>query len=391
MKLLYLMYRFPYPLDKGDKLRAFNFIRELSKYYEIDLISIIDEKVYETAKKIVKKYVKTIYEIHFSKLKLIKNLLLNLFNGKPFQNAFVYDKSIKKQIEKIIGNGKYDYAICLMVRPADYFKGIQIRKMLDYQDALSVGFERRSRKSNLLGRFFYQTEAKRLRKYEQDIFDEFDDKIIITEEDRKYINRDDKEKIVVVPNGIDLDYFLPNNNVERTIDLLFVGNMQYEPNVLCVKYIVQEILPIIQKSKPDVTFMIAGADPKNEVLELKRENIIITGRLDDIRDAYSQGKVFLAPMQTGTGLQNKLLEAMAMRLPVVTSELCNKAINAKENYEILIGRNTEEYAQHCLNLLNNRSLRDAITENALNFVKKNYSWERNVSIIKELIEKFANA
>jgi len=96
-------------------------------------------------------------------------------------------------------------------------------------------------------------------------------------------------------------------------------------------------------------------------------------------------------MQTSTGLQNKLLEAMAMRLPIVTSELCNKAINAKKNYEILIGRNTEEYAQHCLNLLNNSSLRDAITENALNFVKNNYSWERNVSIIKELIEKFANA
>jgi len=384
------MYRFPFPLDKGDKLRAFNFIRELSKYYEIDLLSIVDEKVDDLSKEIVKKYVKKIYEIKFSRLKIIKNLFLNLFNGKPFQNAFVYDKSIKKQVENIIENGGYDYAICLMIRPADYLKGIRIRKMLDYQDALSIGFERRSKKSNFWGRFFYQTEANRLRKYEQKIFDEYDDKIIITAEDRQYINRDDKEKIVVVPNGIDLAFFLPKNNVEKKIDLLFVGNMQYEPNVLCVKYIVQKILPIIQKSKSDVTLMIAGADPKNEVLELQRENVIITGRLNDIREAYSQGKVFLAPMQTGTGLQNKLLEAMAMRLPVVSSELCNKAINAKENIEILIGRKPEEYAQHCINLLNNSLLRDTISENALNFVKTNYSWGKNVSILKDLIDKFAN-
>ncbi|MEJ5244944.1 MAG: glycosyltransferase [Bacteroidota bacterium] len=389
MKLLYLMYRFPYPLDKGDKLRAFHFIKHLSKYHEIDLLSIIDEKIDDESRDILKMYVNNIFEIKFSKLKLVKNLLLNLFNGKPFQNAFVYDKSIKKQVERIIKSEKYDYAICLMIRPADYLKGIKIRKMLDYQDALSIGFERRSKKNKLFGRFFYQKEANRLRNYEVEIFDEFEDKIIITEEDRKYINRDDREKIVVVPNGIDLDFFMPLKNFERKFDLLFVGNMQYEPNVLCVKYIVNEILPIIQKAKPDTTIMIAGADPKNEVLALKRKNVIITGRLDDIREAYSQGKVFLAPMQTGTGLQNKLLEAMAMRLPVVTSELCNKAIQAKDNVEILIGRNPEEYAQHCINLLNNSTFSNTISENAYNFVKTNYSWEKNVRILNSIIDNSA--
>lgn len=386
-KILYLMYRFPYPLDKGDKLRAFNFIKELSKNYELQLISIIDEDIDPSWINIVKKYVAKIHLINFSKKKLFKNIVLNLFNGKPFQNAFVYDKKIQKEIQKIIDNEKFDYAICLMVRASEYLDKINVRKILDYQDTLSIGFKRRAEKSKFIKKLFYMIEAKRLENFEKKIFDKYNIKLIITEEDRKYINHKDKEQIIVVPNGIDLEYFSAKTAEKRDFDLLFVGNMQYEPNILCVKYIVSQIFPLILKHRPNAKLMIAGADPTDEIKRLQNDNVVITGRLDDIREAYLRGKVFLAPLNTGTGLQNKLLEAMAMQVPVVTSELCNKALNAKENYEILIGRTPKEYANHCLNLLNNEEIYYKIQANAYSFVKSNFSWEKNVQILKNFIDK----
>ena len=386
MKILYLMYRFPYPLDKGDKLRAFNFIKQLSKNHEIYLVSIIDEIIEPQWLEILKKYTTKIYLVKQSKIKLIKNLLVNLFNGKPLQNAFVYDKALKNQIKTIIEETECDIAICLMVRPAEYLIGTKIKKILDYQDALSIGFERRSKKSSFPRSLFYKMEAERLKKFERFLFDKFDLKLIITDEDKKHINHQDKYKIVVIQNGIDTSYFTPELDTKRDIDILFVGNMQYEPNILCVKYIVNEILPRIKLHKSNIKLMIAGAEPTKEVQSLADEDVIITGKLDDIRQAYNRGKIFLAPMQTGTGLQNKLLEAMAMKLPVVTSELCNKALLAKENEQILIGRSPSEYAEHCIELLNDSFLYEKISNNGYNFVINNFSWEHNIKKLNELID-----
>lgn len=386
MKILYLMYRFPYPLDKGDKLRAFNFIKQLSKDHEIYLVSIIDEIIQPQWQEIVSKFAKKIFLVKQSRIKLIKNIFLNLLNGKPLQNAFVFDKSLKKQVDKIIKETNCDIAISLMVRPAEYLLEQKIKKVLDYQDALSIGFTRRSQRNSFPKSLFYKEEAKRLRKYENFLFDKFDAKLIITEEDKKCIDHKDKASIYVIPNGIDTSYFSPENDVEKDIDILFVGNMQYEPNILCVKYIASEIFPKIKLSKPDAKFMIAGAEPTKEVQALANESIIITGRLDDIREAYKRGKIFLAPMQTGTGLQNKLLEAMAMKIPVVTSELCNKALYAKENDEILIGRSTEQYVEHFMSLLRDKSFYDKIRINGFNFVLQNFSWEENIKKLKDLLE-----
>jgi glycosyltransferase involved in cell wall biosynthesis len=163
--------------------------------------------------------------------------------------------------------------------------------------------------------------------------------------------------------------------------------MSYPPNVNAVEYIAKELMPLLIKRKPNIKLLIAGATPSNSVKALSNENIHISGWLDDIRDAYNDASVFLAPLQIGTGLQNKLLEAMSMELPCITSKLANNALKAKHNEEILIGQTPEEYVEAVFRLIENQELKNEIIKNGKRFVMQTYNWN---SITKNLENDFFN-
>ena len=122
--------------------------------------------------------------------------------------------------------------------------------------------------------------------------------------------------------------------------------------------------------------MLAGAKPDNKVKVLESEKVKVSGWMDDIRDAYASSKVFIAPMRIGTGLQNKLLEAMSMKIPSITTPLANDALQAKNGKEILIGNDATGLAQHIIDLLSNKKLNDEIAEAGYNFVHQHYSWDK---------------
>ncbi|HRT53360.1 MAG TPA: glycosyltransferase, partial [Flavobacteriales bacterium] len=173
----------------------------------------------------------------------------------------------------------------------------------------------------------------------------------------------------------------------RTHDLLFTGNMNYPPNIDSVLYLVHRVLPLVRRERPDTSLLISGVDPTPRVRELAKDDPLITvsGRVPDIRDAYAAATVFAAPMQIGTGLQNKLLEAMAMRMPCVTSALANNAVGAVPGESILIGGTPEEYAAHIVRLLGDEPERARIAENGFRFVRENFDWERNAEALDRLI------
>ncbi len=386
MNILYVMYRFPYPLDRGDKLRAFNQIKFLSKSNKIFLCSITNDFVTEAEINILKQYCENIFIFSIPQSKIYINFLKNLILQKPIQNAYVFDKNIDKKINEIITDKNIDHAISLMVRPADYLANKKIKTTLDYQDTLSIGFKRRSESLGFFKKIVYKLEALLLKKYEHDLFDKFDNKIIITDEDRTLFPHPERENIQIVGNGIDLDYFTPKS-LEKTYDLIFVGNMSYEPNIVSMHYLVNNIFPLIKKEMPQVKLLIAGADPVESVKKLASDDIVVSGRIDDIRQAYDSGKIFIAPMQLGTGLQNKLLEAMAMCLPVITSELCNKALGGTEGKHLLIGRSDKEYVDYCIELLTNPAKAEKLAHEAYIFVKENFSWEAINAELERIISK----
>ena len=224
-------------------------------------------------------------------------------------------------------------------------------------------------------------EYHRLKRYEAAIFDDFDVKTIISEPDRTLFPHEKRNEILIIPNGVDHDYFKPQE-CEKRYDLVFTGNMSYPPNVNAVEYLAEEIMPVVWKTLPETKLYIAGATPDPKVKKAASDKIIVSGWLDDIRDAYAKSRVFIAPMRIGTGLQNKLLEAMSMRLPAITSPLANASLGAKPNEEILIGSNAEEVAQHIITLLTDKEKAERLAQAGFDFTNRVYDWGKATAIME---------
>lgn len=248
-------------------------------------------------------------------------------------------------------------------------------------DALSAGIKRRIDLQPFYKKWLFKTEAKRLAKYEREIFDYFENKTIISEQDKLLIQHPDSKNIVCIPNGIDESFF-QTQSLNKNVDLVFVGNMSYPPNIEAVSYINSQLLPQLN----NVKLLISGASPAKQIQQIANSNaaIELTGWVDDIRTSYARGKIFIAPMFIGTGMQNKLLEAMAIGLPCITTPLANNAIKATHRTNILVAETKADFIQYIQELLHNEDLRNLIGKNAQNFIKENYSWETSTNKLVKL-------
>ena len=383
MKIFVLLPRFPYPLEKGDKLRAYNQVKYLSKNHEIHLCALSDIAIESNHIKAIESFCKSVHVVKLSRCSIIFNLLWAFFSGKPLQVGYFYSWKANRKIQNLISMIQPDHIYCQLIRVAEYVKNIDIPKTLDYQDVFSKGVERRKQTSPFYWKPVLQLEYKRLLKYEHEVFSWFNNKTIISKPDRDFIPHPEKEKIEIVINGVDTEFFKPIP-IDKEYDLVFIGNMGYPPNINAAEYLVKKILPIVRQTKPNIKLVLAGASPHPSVLALKGKNVHITGWVEDIRECYAKAKIFIAPMQIGTGLQNKLLEAMAMKIPSITSPLANFALEAKNGKEILVGNSTREYAGHIIQLLDNTDLMDAIANNGYSFVHRNYNWDAATNKLENL-------
>lgn len=385
MKILFLLSRFPYPLSKGDSLRAFHQMRELSQQAEVAVFAVSDRNI------LPKEYTKLAFlhqiEIfRLGKMGIIKRLFAAFFQQIPFQIAYFYSKKAQKALDKFIEKEKPDVIFCQLARMAKYAESIPANiKILDYQDAFSAGLQRRISKSPFYYRPFLKVEYQRMLQFEASIFDKFPIKTIISEPDRQLISHPQKAEIHLLPNGVQCDIFAPNFAIEKKHDLLFVGNMAYPPNINCVEYLVNETLPFLIKDFPNLSFAIAGINPAPQVRALASKNVLVTGFVPDMRDYYNGSRIFVAPMQIGIGLQNKLLEAMAMQMPCITSSLANKALGATPNVHLFVCDSPESIAEKVAFLLQNPLFAAEMGKKARAFVLEKYSWEGQNEVLLDLI------
>jgi len=385
VRILFLTSRFPYPLEKGDKLRAFYQIAGLSRRHEIILVSVSDQPVSEEHFNELKPFCKKIVLHQIGKGKQIRNIIRAFLSGKPFQVEYFFDKELKRKIALIIKEDKPDAVFCQLVRMAEYVKDENhITKTLDYQDAFSKGYERMAERSSLFMKIPLRMEHKRLAKYEGEVFDKFDHKIIISEQDRKLISHLNNNQIQIIPNGVDFDYWHPTDE-EKKYDMIFAGNMNYPPNIESALFIANEVMPLLLKKKEDVRLVIAGANPSKEILKLNSDHIIVTGWVDDMRIYFAQSKIHLAPMLISIGLQNKILQAMAMKIPCIVSTLANNAIHAPAGDCLLIADNPKEYVDAILYLLDDKEAADRLAESSFQFVLNNFGWDKVVRQMEEII------
>lgn len=388
MKVFVLLSRIPYPLEKGDKLRAWHHIQEMARTHDVYLACLSDSKPHPDALEKLKTVCKGVRFYQLNKIGIIWRLFSGFFSRKPFQVKYFYSYWVNKKIQAYLKNVQPDHIFAQLIRVSEYVKNNHnIPKTLDYMDALSKGMERRMNISKGIKKWFFRTEAKRLLEYENLIFDYFENKAIISEQDRQLIYHPDQKKIVIISNGVDTDYFSPQLTNKKN-KLLFNGNMSYAPNVDCAIYIAQKILPGLKQRGIAANLLISGANPLPSIKNLSSESITVSGWMDDIRDAYNSSEIFIAPMKIGTGLQNKLLEAMAMGLPCITTDLANNALKANPSEEILIGNTDEEIIQAIEQLINNQELYLKISKNGRQFVLNKYNW----SVVTEpLLKLFINS
>ena len=382
MKIFVLLPRIPWPLEKGDKLRAFNQIKQLAQNNEVELCALNEKKANkEEAFKALQPYCISVTFIDISKLSILFNIIKAFFKGLPLQCGYFYNKKTHNKIKSLIEKHKPDMLFGQLLRVAEYIRHEKTPKTIDYQDVFSIGMKRRSEIASFYKKPFFNMEYNRLRRYEHDIFNDFDVKTIISAQDRNLIDHERKNEILIVPNGVDHEYYTPQD-CEKKYDIVFTGNMAYAPNVNAVEYLANHILPLVWKQLPETKLYIAGATPDPRVKKVASEKIIISGWIDDMRDAYAQSRIFIAPMRIGTGLQNKLLEAMSMRLPCITTTLANNPLGAEIDKEILVGNNEHELAQHIITLLTDKEKANTLAQSGYDFVRRVYDWSEATKIME---------
>lgn len=386
MKLLVLLSRFPYPLDKGDKLRAYHQLRYLAQHHEICLFAVTDEEVTARAHALVAPL--CVGGLHVQRLYrpgIARNMAQAFGGGKPFQVGYFYDAAAQRRLDALIEAFRPAHVYCQLIRMAEYLRPYvgQLPMTLDYMDVFSAGMARRANNAPTWQKPVFRLEARRLRAYEAEAFDWFRHRTIISDQDRQLIDHPRREEIHVVLNGIDTDYFRPVAG-EKQYDILFCGNMGYHPNIDAAVFLAEEILPLVQQAGPPARLLIAGTTPAPRVQALASATVTVSGWLADIRQAYASARVFVAPMRVGTGLQNKLLEAMAMQLPCVTTPLANNALRGVADTQLLIGDSAAQLAAHILTLLTDAERATALAKNGNDFVQQQYDWAGSTARTEQL-------
>jgi glycosyltransferase involved in cell wall biosynthesis len=371
MKILFLVSRFPFPLEKGDKLRAFQHLQLMHKLgHEVHLVALSDIPVTNEAMARVSGFCASVHVLPLSKFRIGLNLAAGLFRRLPLQVAYFYSK---------LHAGKI---YCQLIRTAAYVKELDIPgRIIDYQDAFSLGTHQRMLRAPWWIRPLYSREYRLVADYEAKAFHWFNAHLVISEQDRKAMCFENAHSITLLPNGVDTSWFAPGT-ADKKFDITFIGNMNYPPNVDSAVFLVRDIMPKVWKVFPGAKVLIAGANPHPRIQSLSSARIEVSGWVDDIRNCYASARLFAAPMRMGTGLQNKLLEAMSMELAVVTTPLSAIPVGAPPGIGIVSAETADDLGHLIIDLLENGQKRKALGQEGRKFVMNHFSLEHAAKVLQ---------
>ncbi len=400
LKILYICPRMPsLPIragrSQGYRGRAFYQIRELSKNHKITLISFSEDNESAADQRVLKKMCDRLIIIPHNTSTAIRNVVHHLSTSMPLQCAFYQSRRMKEAIVKELSENSYDIIHIQLARMMPYggvLKSVKSDKpiLFDFIDALSLNMKKRLERDRVFFKPFFFYEWYKMKKYENRLKFSFDTAVITSSFDRKCLPY--YKWIKVLPNGVDLDYFHFCDPSQRDrFTIIFTGTMSYFPNIDAVVYFTRYVYPLIRKAVPQVKFKIVGGNPTPIVRKLcsHEKNIEVAGYVEDIVAELGKATVAIAPMLSGSGIQNKILEAMATGTPIVATNLATQAIELKSNRDIIISNDPDGFASAVIKILANRSIRHKLGQNARKVVEKKYSWKiigkRLESIYKDIL------
>lgn len=266
----------------------------------------------------------------------------------------------------------------------------------DSVDCISYLFEQAAKASaSRMGRWMARLELGRTRRYEGKLVRSFDRILITSSLDRQALaalntsgSRASPAPMTVLPNGVDLDYFTPDATPREPALVLFSGKMSYHANVTAALYLVQEIMPLVWRTRPDVQIVLAGKDPPVELRRLAQAhpNVTVTGTVPDLRPYLRTATVAVAPLRYGAGIQNKVLEAMACGAPVVASASAAAGIAATTGKEFLVATDERAFAEHILHLLADPNLQQQLGRAGRKYVEDHHDWEHIAQNLEQIYQ-----
>lgn len=392
--ILYITTRLPYPVIGGDKLRMYNILKQLKlQGHNITLVSLVSSDDDIEAAKEHNEFYTTLITVPFNKNTAYLYAVQALFNDKPFIVQYYYSNKMQKIIDDLIKKEKFDVITGYMIRIAPYLeKHSKKNVIIDFVDAVSMMYERRVKTvTSIWDKFKINIEYNKVKNYEKKCTKLFKKQTVISQFDKEYISRfGNIENIEIIGNGVDVDYYIPQET-KKNNNICFVGSMQYIPNAQAAIYFATEIFPMVKKEIPDAKFKIIGANPRKDLYEAVKdiEGIEITGRVEDVRAYMKDCCVSVCPVKIAGGIQNKILEAMSMGIPVVTTKEGAEGIYA-DNTILQVANSNEDYAQKVIELIRNKEKITAIGEASRNFVIDKFSWNSVGNDINKLINEVTN-
>ncbi len=389
----------PYPPNKGDKIRSYNILKYLSKKNKVSVGFLIDDiKDLKYISKLESQVENIFYDQIKTKVKKIQSAVIAFIQNKPITVPYFYSSQLQTELDKFLDVHPIDTIICSSSPSAEYiFRSRHYQKLrqkthlvMDFIDMDSQKWLQYSQKENFPLSFIFKREAKTLLEYEKRIEKEFDQLIIVSDAEKElFRDHVPTSKLQAISNGVDLEFFNPayqSQNKLSSPSLVFTGAMDYWPNIDGAIWFTEQVLPLIKQRYPQVRFYLVGSKPSPELMKLEKTGeIIVTGFVDDIRDFIQQADICVIPLRIARGIQNKVLEAMAMGKIVVSTPEAAEGLNIDIEQDICIQKDANSFANSVISLLSDKETSDRIGENARKAVENNYSWEQNLKLLDTII------
>lgn len=389
MNILFLANRFPYPPYRGDKLKIYNLSKRLYNDHNLFLVTFIQDKNDYNYIPDLEKIFKEVHVVYLPKIYSNLKCFLKLFSSKPYQIIYFESKRLKRLIKKFLKENNIDAVHVQHLRMSQYVNEFNdFKKILDLPDAYSLYWKRRANlKRNLIQKVFDRIEYKKVLKFES-IIKQFDLSLVCSHEDKEILEKaHGVDNIRILPNGVDLDFFKAKNHDYSINDkIIFTGNMDYAPNVDACVYFVNDIFPTIVDKVPTVKFFIVGQKPVNKILNLQSKNVIVTGFIKEINKEYNNSAVAISPVRFGAGTLNKVLEPMAMGIPVVSTEVGFKGLGIESGEGVILANETKDFADAVVKLLMNKNYRKEIGMKGLNVIKEKFNWDKITKLLENYFE-----
>ncbi len=383
MKLLWVNTNFLHPTTKGGQIRTLGILRYLSKRHEIHYVAFANPKEPEGPVR-ASEYCARAYPIprRFAgkrSPRFLAEAARNCcFSGLPLAVSRFQSAQVGALVERLLKRERFDRAVVDHLAPTSHFPDLGRAVFFQHNVETMIWRRHLEHARNPLSRWYLSVQAARMCEYERRVSREAGHIVAVSEIDAQTMRQlFGVERISVVPTGVDLEYFAPPPAYSPVADLSFVGSMDWQPNVDGVQWFVRDILPLIREKRPETSLAIAGRMPPPAIRALAAlPRVEVTGTVADIRPYFWGAAVAIVPLRIGGGTRLKIYEAMAAGTAVVSTSIGAEGLDVHPNKDIRIADSPREFAEHCLDLLEDRAASARLARAGRELVRAGFSWER---------------